>query len=294
MLAGGSLRWLAVVVALASVTACGTTRTVEHANAFAGAGVAFADAVPPVVDEAFKLSATADSLVLTQARPDLDASLRSQTLQRNDELLEQRLQVLRDLKRHALLLRSYFTALQIITETDAASVIAVETQNLVSRLAQLRPEITAASIAGRPIGEFIQPAVALAVGAYQNAVLRRELEAHGEAIEREIALQRAALAALHEQMVADQELQLQGDRNLLFFQYVDAGSLPSDWADRRIAALRRVVEIGSYDAAVTAASSLHQSWIAFVENRLEPARLRLLLRDVEGLLRLVATLQPSG
>jgi hypothetical protein len=285
---------LAIIGFVVGVAGCGTTQTVQEADSLAAAGIAFADAVPAVLDESFVLSVTAASLVLAQGRADVPAAVRSQQLQSQDALLTERLSILRDLKRHALLLRSYFVALRGISQTDAASGISAETENLVARLADLRPEIAAAQIGGTPVNDLIQPAVDLAVGAYQNAILTRELEARGEAIEREIEVQRAVLAAIRDQMIADRELQIQvEERNPLFFQYVDEGPLPDDWADRRIAALRRVVEVQSYDAAEQAATSLHQSWIAFVENRLDPATLALLLRDVDDMLTLVETLQAS-
>jgi hypothetical protein len=285
---------LAIIGFVVGVAGCGTTQTVQEADSLAAAGIAFADAVPAVLDESFVLSVTAASLVLAQGRADVPAAVRSQQLQSQDALLTERLSILRDLKRHALLLRSYFVALRGISQTDAASGISAETENLVARLADLRPEIAAAQIGGTPVNDLIQPAVDLAVGAYQNAILTRELEARGEAIEREIEVQRAVLAAIRDQMIADRELQIQvEERNPLFFQYFDEGPLPDDWADRRIAALRRVVEVQSYDAAEQAATSLHQSWIAFVENRLDPATLALLLRDVDDMLTLVETLQAS-
>lgn len=131
------------------------------------------------------------------------------------------------------------------------------------------------------------PWVKLGVAAYQNAVLRRELEERGEAVERELELQRAALTAISEQMLADKDLQIQvEDRNPLFADYLGEGTLPSNWSERRITAFRRTAEFESLNAAAKAAGNLHESWIAFVENRLDASSLLLLIRDIEELVQL--------
>lgn len=283
---------LFAALALALVLcACSATSKVAPADAFANAGIAYADAVPSVYDESFVLAVTADSLVLRQIHKDLTPEQRADMLSQRDEPLEKRLKLLRRLKQHALALRAYFIALKSITQSDAAAGITEATQGLLNRMAVLKPEIVETTVFGSPIGDLIGPAVELGVGAYQNVVLKRELEARGPAIERELELQRAALAVISEQMIADRDLQIQvEERNPLVFEFAKDGSLPKDWSDRRIAAFRRTIEINSLDAAARSADNLHQSWIALVEGRLGDGGLILLLDDVEQLVRLAATL----
>ena len=264
-----------------------TTTRVENGAAFATAGIAYVDSIPAVLDESFELSVVANSLTLAIAREDLTAEDREQRLSNADDLLAQRLEILRDIKRHSSLLRSYFIALKALTASDSATGITDATKNLVQRLGELQPRIANASIGGAKPADLIGPATNLIVGLYQNAALKRELEVHGDAIERELALQRAVMETLADDMMANADLRIQiRERNPIFDAFVGAGALPADWSDRRIAALKRIVELGSIEDVEKAASNMHETWIAFVENRATGDAIDLLLQDVEALVDL--------
>ena len=210
------------------ISGCSAGRTIESAGRFATAGIAYTDSIPAVIDESFELAVMANSLTLSQTRENRPGKLeRANLLAQHDEELEVRLALLRDLKRHAKLLRSYFIALRSITQTDAAAGITEATQSLVDRMTELRPEIAEASVGGISISDLIAPAVELAVGAYQGAVLESELEERGPVIERELELQRAVLKAISEQMISDRDLQLQvEERNPLVIEFARPIHLP--------------------------------------------------------------------
>ncbi len=282
--------FLQAVAALAGAVVligCATSLTVTKANQFAESGVAFADSIAPLVDESFVLAVTADSLQLAQIREGLDHEGRSRELSDSDKHLEERLRILRDLKRHANLLRSYFLAIKAITQTDAASGITESTKGLVERMAELEPRIAKATIGDTPVSEFIEPGVKLVVAGYQNAVLRSELTESADMIDRELGLQEAALTALYDQMRADKELEIMVTvRNPIFRAYTGDIALPNNWSQQRIDAFKLVIEIESYQKAVNAAATLRQSWRAFTENRLDPETLILLLQDVQEMVAL--------
>ena len=128
-----SARLFAALTLALALSACSVTSKVAPADAFANAGIAYADAVPSVYDESFVLAVTADSLVLDQTRGDLPPEVRANTLSLHDRPLEKRLKLLRRLKRHALALRAYFIAFKSITQSDAAAGITEATQGLLSR-----------------------------------------------------------------------------------------------------------------------------------------------------------------
>jgi len=281
---GHRRRFTLAAVALLALAACSNQR-IENAGRLATAGVTFADSVPTVIDESFVLAVTADSLTIAKARENLPQADRLQTLKTADDALNDRLAILLDLKRHAQLLRSYFVALGALAQSDAAAGITGSTQNIVTRLSDLGLKIGDEKIGPAKVSDLIEPAVNFAVAAYQNIALRREIEEHGHAIERELALQKAVLAALTDQMMADKALQIRVEnRNPLVLEYAGDGALPSDWNKRRIAAFRQTISLESLDAAVKAADNLHQSWIAFVEDRLDDASFLRLLKDVDDLL----------
>jgi hypothetical protein len=283
-----------VALGLLATAGCAGHRT-EDAGRLADAGVAFADSVPAVIDESFALAVTANSIVLTDNRAELTEEERSTTLQKHDELLLQRLDVLRDLKRHAQLLRSYFMALGALAQSDAATEVSDATKNLVDRLSGVGLDLSKKKIAGVAIADVIQPAVEFGVAAYQNIAIRHELEKRGHVIERELELERAALTAIGDQMMADKDAQIEHDvRAPLFTEYVTGTSLPSNWNERRIAAYRQTIDLKSLEAAANAAENLHQSWIAFSENRLDEASLLRLLKDVDEMLTLADKLKASS
>ncbi len=282
-----SLRVRFALLALIALPACSATSKVDKADSLASAGINFAESLPAFIDESFALAVAANSLTLKLARDPLTEGERIDRLQANDVVLTERLAILRDLKRHAQLLRSYFIAVRAITQTDAASGLTDQTGNIVTRLGELSPAIRDASIGGTAIDDLVEPAVELAVASYQNAVLKRELEARAETIERELALQQALLSALREQMIANRDLQVQiEERNPLFEEFVTSNDLPDDWSDRRLAAFERTISFESYDVAAKAASDLHQNWIAFAEDRLDESALLLLVQDIEMLVAL--------
>jgi len=270
-------------LALLVLAGCSSQR-IENAGRLADAGVAFADSVPAVIDESFVLAVTADSLTIAKARENLPQADRLETLKTSDDALTARLAILLDLKHHAQLLRSYFIALGALAQSDAATGITGSTQNIVNRLSDLGLKIGDAQIGPAKVSDLIEPTVNFAVAAYQNIALRRELEERGHAIERELALQQAVLAALTDQMMADKALQIRVEnRNPLVFEYAGDGALPRDWNARRIAAFRQTINLQSLDVAAKAADNLHQSWIAFVEDRLDDGSFLRLLKDVDEL-----------
>lgn len=295
MMVGNLCRSALAGLVLLALAGCASGQRVENAGRLADAGVAFADSVPPVIDESFATAVTTNSIVLADIRPDLNEEERSERLQVYDRQLTERLAALRDMKRHARLLRSYFMALGALAQSDAATGITGATENIAKRLSEVGVDLAKKKIGGVAISDAIQPAVAFGVGAYQNVALRRELERRGRTIERELELQRAALAVIGEQMMADREAQIEHEvRAPLFLEYVTGGSLPGNWNERRIAAFRQTIELQSLAAATNAADNLHQSWIAFAENRLDEASLLRLLRDIEEVVALADRLKSGG
>ncbi len=275
-----------LVVTLGMIsTACATAR-VGQFDAFARAGIQFTDAVAPVVDDAFEAVVATDTLLLLRAREDLaDSMERLERLQSSDEVLRARLLVLNDLKRHAALLKSYFVAIRALAQTDEASGITTATQDLVSNMAELNGKITA----GTPrVKEILGRGVSLAISSFQSAALNRELQANAGTIERELDLQRAALAALRDQMSADMEIQFSAQYSeLVELPYARNGVLPSDWSQRRMESFRRQELLTSVDAAADAARSLRVAYLALVEDRLDAAGIQSLFHDIQRVITLV-------
>ena len=294
MLIGKTGRAALAALALVALAGCATQR-LERAGQVADAGVAFADAVPAVIDESFVLSVAANSAVLATAHPGLTPERRQADLIAHDQALREQLPILHDLKNHARLLRSYFIALGAIARSDAPAGISAATGKIVGELSNAGVNLSAKQVGGVAISDVIQPAIDFAVATYQDAVLNNELKERGHAIERELELQRAALALLGEQMQADGEARIEHElRKPVFTEYVSAAPLPSDWTARRVKAFQQTVDLEALNNAAAAAEKLHTSWIAFAENRLDEADLLQLLKDVEELVIQADQMQSHG
>ena len=278
VLAAASLLCMTTVL-----SGCATSQArVESGGTFTTAGIAYVDAIPAVLDESFALTVTANSHQLLLSREDLTEDKRAEELGKSNALLNERQQLLKNLRRHSLLLRSYFLALQALTADDNASGINSVTEGVVTRLAALRPGIEDKTIGNAKITDLIGPGINLIVGAYQNAALKQELAARGEAIERELALQKEAINALIDDMTDNAQLIIQIEEfNPIFIEYVSAKSISKTWNDKRLSAFKRTVSLESHDDIRNAAASMHSTWIALVEKRDTEATINLLIEDVE-------------
>lgn len=289
-------RVLLTLILTLFLSACASVQTVEYADKIADAGIAYADTLPQLYDESFVIKVTANTLYLDQQRTDLPTSSREQFLTASNNKLTARLAILRDFKRHASLLRSYFLGIKSITQSDAATGLLDSTKDVVEKLSELRrTKLGKQSLDGKKIEERMVPIMKLVVAVHKNNVLNKELKARAPAIERELALQKAVLTVLKEQMMADKDLQVEiEERNPLVFQYIANKPLPRNWNDRRIAMFRHTIEIESLGIAEKAADNLHQSWVAFAERRVDESRLSLLTQDIKAFVDLMKDIKAAN
>ena len=286
---------VAFVYLIVMLGGCAATQArVEAGGTFATAGIAYVDALPAVFDESFKLIVSANTHQLLLAREDLTEDERADRLETANELLESRLTLLRKLRRHSLLLRSYFIALQALTANDNASGINTAAQGVVSSIAELRPGIEESTIGDVRIADLIEPGINLIVGAYQNAALQRELEARGEAIARELALQKEVITALTEEMIDNAGLIIEIEElNPIYDDYVSADRVSDSWNDKRLSAYKRTVSLQSYDDIRRAAANMESTWVALVEKRDSEASISLLIEDIERFLAIARLFKAS-
>ncbi|MDZ4349561.1 MAG: hypothetical protein U1A22_08500 [Xanthomonadaceae bacterium] len=277
--------WLLIAVLLASGCASQQVR-VDQFAAFAATGSTFTQAMDPVLTESFDATATTSALVLQQARDDLPAADRLSALDQADTDLNDRLAILRDLKRHLNVLQSYFDALAALAATSAESSGTVGVaQGLVAALGKISPRIANASIAGTRIDSLIAPAAQFVFVSHQSKVLNDELSRHADSIDRELRLQHAALSALADAYTADLEVvAAKTYRDQVALPFAGTGRLPSDWAKTRASLLQSTLDTSTIQAAADAAGRLRASFVALVENRLGSAGIAALQNDINAIL----------
>ncbi|MEM7082120.1 MAG: hypothetical protein AAF465_05260 [Pseudomonadota bacterium] len=279
---------IGLLTLLALMSACTTTQQrLGNAEAFATAGIGYTEALPAVLDESFRLSVRQNSLQLLNARADLSEEQRERRLALFDEVLRERATLLGNLQRHANVLKNYFAALRALASSDNATGITSEANSVIDQLAQLRPRIENASVGGATVGEAIEQTTSIAVGAFQNAALKNEIDARRNVIDTELALQETAIALLVEDMIDNaQQILLMEETNPIVIDFATGNSVNKDWSERRLAQFSRSIELESYADIRTAAGNLRRTWRAFAaQSNADPA-IAVLIQDIQNLIAL--------
>jgi hypothetical protein len=287
-----------VLAASVGLAAC-TTARIDQFERFAEAGVAYSGAIDALTLEAANAAIDADSAVLARARDALSAEERTRTVLDHNDLLKQRVGLLRDLQRHADLLRNYFLVLGAMAGSDAPAGLGAAAEQVVASMGVVSGRIRDARVGDAPVSDFSGSVVRISVARFQRAVLERELETRAALLERELDLQQAALQAIAGEMSADLDAVL-GQQELV--EVIDpyragAANLPRTWSRRRREILTATAAVESASAAAEAAASLKQSFVALAENRYTLSDFRALMADVDEILTLlerVRGLDPGG
>ncbi len=281
------LVWVLALVA----GGCTVTTDTGRLDAVARTGIAYTAKVPPLLDRAFEAAAAVDSRALAEARHGLSEEQRREALQRFDAVMVERLKDYDAAKRHNDLLRSYFVSLRALLESNEPKASGTAAKRLTAALGKLSPGLKKARMGDVSVSGLVEPAVTVTVASFRSAALRRELEARGAAIERELALQEALVGAVVRQLRADREILSAGFRNdAVVGPYVSAKRLPGSWPARRLKSLREPVDVEAAAAAEQTVRALRQAYVAAVEGRLDAGRAAELATTVEGFVELVARL----
>jgi hypothetical protein len=274
------------------LSGCASAKTNQFSR-FAELGCAYSEAVTGLTKEAGNVAIDADSAALIKARENIPLNERGKTIIAQDKLLRERIGLLRDLRRHTQLLRSYFQALAALARSDEPSGIGAASEGVVKSLGKMSDRIKNAKVGALPVSEFTGPVAKITVAQFQRGALEKELRERAPIIERELDLQQAALQAMAEQMRTDLEV-LQAREEAL--EVVDPfratkDSLPSDWTKRRKELLNTHVCLDSVDAAAALARNLKLSFLALVENRLDLSDVEMMFGDINEILTLVEDIQ---
>ncbi len=285
------IRLLPVLVLGLVAAGCALSTDTARLDEVAKAGIAYAEKVPPLLDRAFELAAAVDSGALVEARPGLSAEQRREALREFDTAMAERLEGYVAAKGHNDLLRSYFLALQTLVEPDGRKGIGNAAKRLTAELGKLSPRLKKARMGDVSVGGLVEPAAEIAMASFRSAALRRELEARGATIERELAVQQALVSALARQVRADRDVLSTRFRDAEVVEpYVSAARLPKTWPARRLRSLRGAGDVEAARAAERAIRSLRQAYVAALEGRLDSTRAAELATTVEGFVELVSRL----
>ncbi len=244
------------------LTAC-TSARINQFKQFSQASVVYSNATDLLTREAGEAAIDADSAILKKVRPSLNPSDLKVSIVTQNELLKERLELLADLRRHAFILRNYFTALGVLAESDAPSGIGKATEGIVTSLGEVNSRINTATIGDQSVSDFVGDAVPIVVAQFQRAALEKELKSRAETLERELDLQQAAMEALSKSMKTDLKIVLghQESEEIVRPYVSSANPLPNNWTKRRRELLTSTCNLASVEAAADAAKNLKLSFV---------------------------------
>lgn len=274
----------------ASLLLGGCASRISQFKSFSEAGIAYADTMGKLLDESGGVSIDADSAVLIETRSAMKVGYdgdRDKKLGEHNQQLKKRLVILNDINEHSQLLKSYFEALAALAGSDVNTEIATATTSIVGELGKLNPKISNAKLGSAPISSLIGPVTEMVVAGFQQAALEKELKINAQAIERELALQVAAIKAVAEIWKTDQQIIAGAKDTNNREQFLQNEVLPGNWAANRKAILIADSSTNLVDSATAASENLKKTFEKLVENKATVEDIPLIVNDLNKVLTLI-------
>ncbi len=286
-----------LLIAAFALSSCAGAQRVDNASDVAKQGVKFTQTLPAFYDEYFRLAINADSATLITARElsgGAPGKLQDQ-LEKADEDLKRTGALVRGLTEHAYLLRNYFAEIQRLTGEDVGQGVGAATAALVGEIGRVRSDFGRQSPLGVPVAKVAQPVGNFVVVELKNKALKRELEDHGETIDRELAVQEAILNKLGRSMVSDSEAWMTGALiNPVYEQYRDKSKpLGLGWYRKRERYLTNVSALESAQQAEQAMKALRVAWRELAGGGPEGSTVVRLIGHVDATIAMVSALKAN-
>lgn len=280
-------RLLSITAILIVLGGCASTqREVSQAAALGDAGVALTDTLPKLYDAFFLLAVEVDSLDLEQSRSTArDSEQLLEKLEKSNADFRELNTTLTDLKRHALLLRSYFVAFRALAADETGGEIPGAAKKAVETLSSVGAQLNGKPFLDQNIGALIEPAAAFAVTLAKAAALRAEFEARGADIDREISIQESAIGIISQRIIADRErILIETIENPLTEEFALDFNRPlaDNWWRRRADYLKMVVEVDEVNKAQSAVRNLRIAWEDMAAGREQAATIEDIMADLSA------------
>ncbi|MFX0199755.1 MAG: hypothetical protein ACFFCW_26840, partial [Candidatus Hodarchaeota archaeon] len=235
--------YVILVMLVLGLSACVGPQTKDVAE-FAASGIHFTEQAPQVYDYAFRQEVNADSAKIIGDRDrakelGISGDKLAETLKERDALFMERLEQFNLMKKHAILMRSYFTALGKLASGEDAEQAGKAAANIANQMESLVPKIKAIEVLDKPISGLFQPITKIAVEALKNVYLKKHLEQHGHTVWNAIELQRDMFVLLLKiEQEQDQNAWRQRETLELAKPLKNLkNDLPANWANQRLALL---------------------------------------------------------
>jgi hypothetical protein len=257
--------YIILVVLALGLSACVGPQTKDFAE-FANSGVRFTEQTAKVYDYAFSQEVNADSVKIIGDREivkELGTSVDSLTeaLERRDNIFLERLEQFNLMKKHAILMRSYFTTLAKLASGENSDEAGKAAANIASQMENLVPKIKAIKILDMPISGLFQPLTKITVEAMKNGYLKKHLEQNGHTIWNAIALQQEMFLILRKIELEQDQQAWRKRENLELVKPLKnlKSDLPANWGEHRLALLTVSPAETPLSGAIQATEELQQN-----------------------------------
>ena len=278
-------------VALVALISTGCAARVTQFHDFATAGVSYQKAADTALDDAGTAAIRANNANLVKARPNraaLPSTEREDDVIQHNRLLQKRLAILRDLRRHGRVLQRYFQALAAIAESKAPEAAAAAAGETITARSS-----HSATMKSSQAGAIVPPLTKLVVGSFKVRALEDELKQRADAIAAEIKLQEVLFKVVGETLKTDISVQLNTmETGQVIAPFAADAALPPTWGTTREAFLKASASAESADAAARAAAAMQEAFTALVQNRFDRAAFNSLLDDIGEVLTIAEQLAP--
>jgi len=293
-------RLLVGLTVIAILSSCESERLSQFSS-FAAAGSQYVQNFHQLTAQAGSAMIASDSATLIVARTQAGAAIASHIpeftsdVQKDDQGLEQYLSTLQQLDAHATLLGSYFAAITQLTNGKAGTQVATAADSFLDSINNFNPQIEKATVAGKPIKNYLQPATTLIVDHFEVKALDDQLKKSASIIDQALPLQEAAVAALTAQIKESQGASLEiRESTDVINPYVSSGTLPASWPSNREAFLRDEVSITGLSSAQSAISQLHIAFKQLVQDKNSSPDFTTLLSEIEKMSGYVSAVKSSS
>jgi hypothetical protein len=253
------------VVIVLGLGSCAGPRTQDFAR-FANSGIRFTEQTPRVYDYAFTQEVNADSAKIIGDRDrakelGVSGNKLAEALKERDALFIERLEQLNLMRKHAILMRSYFSALAKLASEGNVEEAGKAAANIATQMDNLVPKIKTIKVLDTPISDLFQPITKISVEALKNTYLKKHLEQHGQTIWNAIELQRDMFVLLLKIEQEKDQKAWQQRENLELAKPLKnlTSDLPANWAEQRLALLAVSPAETPLSAGVQAAEELQQN-----------------------------------
>jgi len=257
-----SIGYLILAVLVLGLTACAGPQTKDFAE-FANSGIRFTEQTPKVYDYAFRQEVNADSAKIISNRelPGASGELLAESLEgKNTEFLR-RLDDFNLMKKHAILMRSYFMVLGKLASGENTEEAGNAAASIANQMENLVPQITKVAVLGKSVTGLLQPFTKITVGAVTNAALKKHLEQHGDSIRKAIDLQREMFQILRNIEIEQDEIAGKQRAKLVLEKPLKnlKNDLPANWSEQRLALLTVSPTETPLSAALQATQELQEN-----------------------------------